>query len=584
MCGVAGIFNIERFNKNDVHNMIDCIKYRGVDEQRVEEVGPCILGHARLAVVDPINGSQPMTNHDSSVWVVFNGEIYNFVEIRNNLKKKGYKFKSRCDTEVLIHLWREEGENMLKHLIGMFVFFIWDVKQNKGILARDRQGIKPCYFMNIDNGFVFSSEIKSIFTLPGIQPEVDDNSLSLMHSFNYCPPPKTCFKNVSHLDPGTYWLLDASGGRTVKKYWDWPFQSKIETPNKDELFHLLDEAIRLQMRFDVKGCSFLSGGVDSSLVTAHLKEQWNENNMMCFGLDCKVDGYGEFQYSIKAAEELGLDVIPVPYDEKIVIDNLENVVYHTDQPHGDFSFLLIQALCKVANEAGIIVAFNGDGPDEIMSGFNHNQEYFKKNNEFKPKDYFYKKICYFSEEKKRNVLNKDFLSLSNDPSEIFLDMLNPFKNLDGKIQINNYETKFLSPGNNMVKTDRMGASLSIEGRSPYLDHRVTEYLAKIPMKYSFKNGIGKYFLKHAAEKYFSKSFLYRKKLMPTLPIGEWIKSPLKDWAYDTILELDKSRYNTKSAIRLLDDHVKNVSNNTRELRTLFTSSIWTNKVLKRLAS
>ena len=340
MCGIAGVFNVDRFTENDVKAMVNKIKYRGVDEQKTQTVGPAILGHARLAVVDPENGSQPMTNSDLSVWVIFNGEIYNFVELRNELIDKGYYFKSKCDTEVLIHLWTEEGENMLDRLIGMFVFFIWDTKQNKGIFARDRQGIKPCYYMNLDNGFIFGSEIKCLFALPGINAEVDYQGLGLMHSFNYCPVPKTCFKMSIIWNQVLTGFLEPNGKKVVKKYWDWPLTKKQNGASLEEFYYLLNEAIKLQMRFDVKGCSFLSGGVDSSVVTAHLKDQWNEQNLTCFGLDCKVNGFGEFQYSKIAASALGLNVIPVEYNESIVTENLEDVIYHCDQPHGDFSFFV----------------------------------------------------------------------------------------------------------------------------------------------------------------------------------------------------------------------------------------------------
>ena len=216
MCGIAGVIHTNSFNKNDVTKMIECISYRGPDEQDVVKVGPCYLGHVRLAVVDPENGGQPMSNTDNTVWVVFNGEIYNFVEIRDSLKRKGYVFKSRCDTEVLVHLWREKGPKMLEDLIGMFAFCLWDTKKNEGIIARDRQGIKPCYIMDVDGGLAFASEIKSLLKLPGVAPEVDNVGLNLLHSFNYCPPPRTCYKGISHVEPGSFLEIKGDGSRSVK--------------------------------------------------------------------------------------------------------------------------------------------------------------------------------------------------------------------------------------------------------------------------------------------------------------------------------------------------------------------------------
>ncbi|WP_457307085.1 asparagine synthetase B family protein, partial [Polaromonas sp. P5_E6] len=174
MCGIAGVVNAAGTTKDDVWKMIDCIKYRGVDEQGVEDLGQAVLGHARLAVVDPENGMQPMSSTDGKVWVVFNGEIFNFIELREQLKAKGYKFKSRCDTEVLVHLWCEKGEKMLDDLVGMFAFFIWDQRTETGMLARDRQGIKPCFYAPYQGGLAFASEIKAILALPKFKRKVNE--------------------------------------------------------------------------------------------------------------------------------------------------------------------------------------------------------------------------------------------------------------------------------------------------------------------------------------------------------------------------------------------------------------------------
>jgi len=193
MCGIAGVINVG-IAPAHVAAMIDKIRYRGVDESGVHVLPRAVIGHARLAVVDPENGKQPMCNTDETVWVTFNGEIYNYVELREELKAKGYKFKSRCDTEVLVHLWREEGEKMLDRLIGMFAFFLWDTKNDRGMLVRDRQGIKPCFVAEYQGGVAFASEMKAIMTLPGMKREVNAAGLKDVFAFNYCPPPQTCLR------------------------------------------------------------------------------------------------------------------------------------------------------------------------------------------------------------------------------------------------------------------------------------------------------------------------------------------------------------------------------------------------------
>ena len=575
MCGIAGVIHTNRFSPPDVAKMIDCIAYRGPDEQDVVEIGPCILGHARLAVVDPENGGQPMSNTDDTVWVVFNGEIYNFIEIREDLKRKGYVFKSRCDTEVLVHLWREKGVKMLDDLVGMFAFCLWDTRENRGVIARDRQGIKPCYLMDVDGGFAFASEIKSILSLPGVNPAIDDIGLNLVHSFNYCPPPRTCYEGITHLKPGTYLEIDGSGKRTEKTYWQWPVNDAKSEATHEEFAALLDDAIKLQMRFDVKGCLFLSGGVDSSIIATHLLPQWKEEKMLAFGLDCRLEGFGEFHLAEKVANQLAIDLHPVQYDTSIVPDNIQEVLHHTDQPHGDFSFFLIKLLCQKAHEAGVIVALNGDGPDEVLSGFAHNTTFFSDETKanFSPAGYF-SEICFMPESIRARVLNEDFRKSLPDPIEVFEEILSPWSHLDPIEQVAAYEMMVLSPGNNLIKSDRMGAGNSIEGRSPFMDHRVSEMFARLPVSQKQSDGHGKYFLKEYGTKHFDSDLMFRKKSMPTMPIGEWIKGPLKSWAETTLMDLDSDRYNIDGAISLLNEHCTGQINHTRPLRTLLMSSAW----------
>lgn len=581
MCGIAGIIGNGQFSKADVGRMVESIAYRGPDEQGVVEVGPALLGHARLAVVDPENGGQPMSNMDDTVWVVFNGEIYNFVEIREDLKAKGYVFKSRCDTEVLVHLWREKGVAMLQDLIGMFAFCLWDTKQNCGLLVRDRQGIKPCYLMDLPGGgFAFASEIKALLSLPGIKADIDDVGVNMMHSFNYCPPPRTCYKGVTHLAPGTCLEIKPDGTRTSHKYWHWPLTTEKQDLSADALSALLDDAIRLQMRFDVDGCLFLSGGVDSSVIAAHLMKQWNRPKLLAFGLDCREEGFGEFHLAQTVAKRFSMiDLHPISYDNSIVPDNIEAILHHADQPHGDFSFFLIRKLCEAAHAAGVIVAFNGDGPDELLSGFSHNQEFFttQTRTNFALGDYF-KRICFMPDASRERLLNDDFRAQLDKPIEAFEELLTDWRHLDPIDQIVAYECTSLAPGNNLIKTDRMGAGLSIEGRSPFLDHRMTEAFSKVPQNQKLQNSTSKYLLKDYGTRFFDREFMFRKKSMPTMPIGEWVKGPLYGWARETLSLLDPSRYSVPAALQMLDEHRLEKANYTRELRTLFMSAVWMQKL------
>jgi len=575
MCGIAGVVSAAGISQRDVKEMIDRVYHRGPDEQGVEAMGPAIVGHARLAVVDPENGMQPMCNEDGSVWVSFNGEIYNYVELRTELKGKGHHFKSRCDTEVLVHLWEEEGEKMLDRLIGMYAFFIWDSNRNQGMLARDRQGIKPCFVANYRQGLAFASEMKSILSLPGMHKQINDEALKEVLCFNYATPDHSCFSAISPLEPGHYLLFEGDGSYRKFRYWDWPFSQMCQRADFSDLETLMDDAVRLQMRFDVSGGMYLSGGVDSSVVGHHLKAHWNATPLQAIGLNFAETAYSEYAYSTEAAAQLDIDLGEAKIGSQMIPDIAEKVAYHAEQPHGDFSFFLNYILARQAHHDGKIVMFTGDGPDEVMCGFTHNEQHFADSaaKAFNPRQYF-ELICYMGGDVRKRVLNADFDQGTRDPATRFEEILAPWAGLRPAEQIQAYECKYLMVGNNLVKGDRMGACWSTEGRAPFLDHRISELLMHLPIEQKIDHGVGKLFLKQYAAQFFPETFIFRNKTMPTMPIGEWIKGPLYEWARSVLAANTNSRFNTKGMLELLDEHRRGVANFTRELRTLIMIQIW----------
>jgi asparagine synthase (glutamine-hydrolysing) len=570
MCGIAGVVNVSSAQPAHVQSMIDRVRYRGNSESCLHAVGNTILGHVRLAVVDPENGKQPMSNTDGSVWVVFNGEIYNYVELRAELKAKGYQFKSRCDTEVLVHLWREEGVAMLDRLIGMFAFFLWDTKNNRGILVRDRQGIKPCFFAQYKGGFAFASEMKSILSLPDMPREINHAGLKDVFTFNYCPPPQTCFKGIDQLDPGTYLLFEGDKEPVQKRYWQWPFDSEKVTPSFEEFEALLDDAVRLQMRFDVEGGMYLSGGVDSSIVGYHLKKQWKFDRLEAFGLNFPDPAYSEFGFSQQAAALMDIDLHEAFINPAAIPDIANQVSYHAEQPHGDFSFFLFYVLARQAHRQGKVVIFNGDGPDETLGG-----QFFRSRPtmDFSRQSYF-EAICYMTASERQRLLNGDFERSTSDPYGRFEEILEPWKSLDFIEQMVAYECTSLLPGNNLVKGDRMGAPWLIEGQAPMLDHRISELFIRLPVEQKFCHGISKYYLKRYAATKLPNDLIFKEKTMPTLPIGEWMKTTLHDWTRDTLARHDGSIINRQAALDLLAEHTAGLHNHTRALRTLLMTQLW----------
>ncbi|MGY8903039.1 MAG: asparagine synthase (glutamine-hydrolyzing) [Burkholderiales bacterium] len=572
MTGVVGASGVSAAH---VEQMIECIKYRGPDEMGVKALGAAILGHARLAVVDRENGMQPMCNADGSVWVVFNGEIYNFIELREQLKAKGYKFKSRCDTEVLVHLWDEKRERMLDDLVGVFAFCIWDTRTQTALLARDRQGIKPFFYAPYQGGLAFASEMKAILALPNFEKKVNEAALGHVFSFNYCPPPETCFEGIKQLPPGSYIRYQNGAFSQPVAYWQWPISGERQDATHAQLEAALDAAITTQMRFDVDGGLFLSGGVDSSVIAARLARQWNRPQIDAIGLRIEEKGFSEYQYAQRVADELNINLSALDITPQDIPAIAQSVVRQAEQPHGDFSFFLFYLLSRRAHEMGKIVMFTGDGPDEVMLGFRHNEQFFSEmpRTNFSMHSYF-DLISYSSDKDRQRMMSPGFLPHTQNALACFLEMVRPFADLEPMEQVAAYELHYLLPGNNAVKGDRMGAFWSIEGRAPFLDHRVSELFARLPITSKYHQGTGKHFLKAAAVNYFDHDFVFRPKTMPTLPIGEWIKGPLYSWARDVLALPDGGRFDSKELHVMLDEHRSGLHNHTRQLRTMLMTKLW----------
>ena len=570
MCGIAGVVNASGVVPQNVQGMIDVIRYRGRDEAGVKKLSEnIIIGHARLTVVDLLQGRQPMASDDGTVWLSFNGEIYNFIELREELKAKGYIFKSNSDAEVLIHLWQEYGEGMLPRLIGMFAFFIWDTKQECGILARDRQGIKPCFISEYKGGIAFCSEMKGLFALPDMRKEINPAGLKDVFSFNYCPPPQTCFKGVTHLEAGGYLLFEGKNAPIKKRYWEYPFTEEKYTPSFEEFEALVDDAVRIQMRFDVNAGMYLSGGVDSSIIAYHLKKQWKLPRLEAFGLNFPNQDYSEFCYSQEAAKLMDIDLYEAKFTPEMIPELAGKISYHAEQPHGDFSFFLFYMLAERANREDRVVMFTGDGPDEAMGG----QGAHHKHENFVLDDYL-KNICYMDAGICKKVLNPDFERNTLSIEERFAELAEPYNNLSLGEQIVAYECTSLFAGNNLIKGERMGARWSTENRAPLMDHRITELFVRLPEEQKFHTGIGKYYLKKYSATKLPHDLIFKKKTMPTVPIGEWIKTSLYDWAYDTLSRLDGQFINRQAALALLEEHKVGTHNHTRPLRTMLMTQVW----------
>ena len=576
MCGIAGLVNVAGAHKAHVRTMVDKIIYRGVDNQATKNLGNAILGHARLNVVDLQSGNQPMSDEAGKIWVVFNGEIYNFLRLKKMLQEKGYKFRTSSDTEILIHLWREKGERMLDDLIGMFAFFIWDEDKNRGILARDRQGVKPCFITNYKGGIAFASEIKALLTLPEMHKKINADALAEVFTYNYVIPPHTCFEGIEHLKPGHYLLFEDDANALEKCYWSWPVDAPKYTPSFEEFSELLDDAIQLQTHFDVDGGIYLSGGVDSSVTLAHLNPAWPYGDLQATGLDFSEKQYSEYEYSKYAASVSDIDLERALIEKEMIPEIAEKVSYHAEQPHGDFSFFIFYVLSRRAHAQGKVVMFSGDAPDEICAGYRHYVNFFGEENAAKnfSAEKYLPLISYMNATEKSEILNADFVQNTSSENR-FAQMLEPYKNLHAVEQVGIYDLHGLLQGNSLVKVERMGAAFSTEVRSPFLDHRVSEMMMRLPVEEKFANGVGKKYLKNYAATKYDPDFIFKKKSMPTAPIGVWLANDLYGWARDVISAHAPEEFiNKNAALKILDEHKAGAQNHTSKLRTIIMTSIW----------
>jgi asparagine synthase (glutamine-hydrolysing) len=566
MCGFIGVFDpASEFKERDMTRALEALRHRGIDDTGALRIGNTWFGHVRRAIIDREGGSQPMSSKDGRIHVVFNGEIYNHREIRNRLSDKGYVFQTRSDTEVLIHLWREKKEKLLNELLGMFSFIVWDSDLKEGIVARDRQGIKPCFVAKLPKGGVaFASEIKALRCFANVGSEVDYESLGLIHAYNYLPPPRTCYKGISHLPPGSYIKIEENFVSDPSVYWKAPVAFDLFKPDFSVFDELLDEAVSSQLEFEVDACLFLSGGVDSSILAEKLSKFRAVDT--AYALKCEVAEYDEFSLAHAVARDKGFKLKPVVYSSNVVKDDWAKCLAYADQPHGDMSFILMKKLFEAASNDGFTVVFNGDGADEALGS--------QQNPQVLNLDEHFATINYFDADVARKVLRSDVLWGWELASSIWSEALSELPSHDPVDKVTNFEVTKLMPGNNLVKSDRMGAAFSMEGRSPFLDHRVTEYLCGLQSSVKQRGGVGKWFLKEYGSRFYSRDHMFRKKSMPTLPIGNWLQGPLYSWASDSFSKLDDRYYNIGGCLDLLREHVDGKRNHTRALRTLLAVSVW----------
>ncbi|MGI9832801.1 asparagine synthase (glutamine-hydrolyzing) [Vibrio vulnificus] len=583
MCGIFGYFDFSNRSITDeiVRAMGEAIVYRGPDGMGYYHQYGRALGNQRLAILDLEHGQQPFYSDDQNIIVVQNGEIFNHVELAQQLIGSPFECKTTCDTEVLLRLYQKYGIDFISMLNGMFAISIYDKRIDTMYLIRDRIGEKPLYYANYNGMLAFSSEIKSILKV-GIPRELNKRALDSYISYNYVVPPMTMFSGVEHVMPGSYLSISNSGIEEV--YW-WDVagikpEEASEATWIEKLSTTLDDAVRLRLRADVPFGAFLSGGVDSSSVVGYMAKHL-EKPVKTFSIGFHDEKYDESPYAEAAAKRFNTEHVC----EKVEA-NLLNLwgksTYHCDQPHGDVSFMPTYKVAELASKE-VKMVLTGDGADELFAGYDKYKSFFGtdtdslNDEEFQIK--FLESISLFQQSAKSKLYSKSMIeALVGIDSHYFAKQA--FKKVKHQDRINQalyIDTKLLLPGNNLVKPDRMGMAVSIENRAPFLDFRMVELAFSIPGELKLRNGETKYIFKKTVSKLIGDDLAYRKKQMFTVPIGEWLKTDLKDMVCELLFsEKAKSRgiFNHDFVQELYEHHCKGISNNTREIRALMAVELW----------
>ena len=587
MCGICGIIRSHRENPVApvaLKKMTNSLIHRGPDDAGFYVNGNVGLAMRRLQVIDLETGQQPVFNEDKSVAVVQNGEIYNYLELRERLIQKGHRFYTKSDTEVIVHLYEEYGEDFLQHLNGMFAIALWDGATQKLILARDRLGEKPLYYFQNDSGIAFASELKALAVLPDFPREINHEAIYHYFSFLVVSAPKTMYRGVKKLRPAHY--LRFQNGRTeIRRYWDVRFDPQHHWSEEmacEQLKELLIRSIRQRIRSDVPFGAFLSGGIDSSIVVALMSEVLDEP-VKTFSIGFEEDRYNELNYARQIADKYHTE-----HHELVVkpsaIDLLDKLVWHFDEPFAGPSAIPTYIVSKMAREH-VTVVLTGDGGDEVFLGYGRYLEMLERQKynripaplrkllggvggllpqraygkgllQSLGQDDFHYYTVGLSQFFKPKLFTRDFLQqLSGvDSFSVVSDAL-----LDDSheylTRLNALDMKHYLPENVLVKVDRMSMANSLETRALFLDHEIVEFAAKIPTHLKIKNGVTKYILKQSVRDLLPPEIVNRGKWGFALPVDEWFRGELREMIREKIDAVQKSEmFNHTYLSAILDEH------------------------------
>jgi asparagine synthase (glutamine-hydrolysing) len=582
MCGIVGIFDTRgsrTIDRGMLARMNETQHHRGPDEADLYIEPGVGFGHRRLSVIDVAAGLQPLGNEDGSVMVCYNGEIYNYRELTEELKALGHTFRTRCDTEVIVHAWEEWGEECVHRFRGMFAFGLWDRKQQVMFLGRDRMGVKPMYYTMLPDGFfAFSSELKALRTLPGLNRDIDPQAVEDYFAYGYVPEPKTIFKGAFKLSPG-FTLLQKVGAPLAqpKQYWDVPFKlhgAMSEQDAQEELVTRLREAVKIRLVAEVPLGAFLSGGVDSSAVVA-MMAGLNEGPVHTCSIAFNDKAYDESEYASQVAAQYKTDHFTetVDTDDYGLLDTLAGLY---DEPFADSSAIPTYRVCQLARKR-VTVALSGDGGDENLAGYRRYRYAMAEQNvrgripsslrkpvfgtlgrlypkaDWAPRVFrakttfealardtvegYFHGVTVMSDAMRARLFSPAFRAGLQGYSAIDVMRGHAAKApTDDPLSLIQYiDMKTYLPGDILTKVDRASMAHALEVRVPLLDHKLVEWISGLPPEMKLRGGEGKYIFKKSLESYLPHDILYRKKMGFAVPLAGWFRGPLAQRVRDSLL-------------------------------------------------
>ncbi|MCH7615526.1 MAG: asparagine synthase (glutamine-hydrolyzing), partial [Nitrospinae bacterium] len=621
MCGICGkvYFDPDRWvTEGELLPMADTLIHRGPDGGGVWIKGNVGLAHRRLAIIDlREEANQPMSNEDRTVWVTFNGEIYNFLELRHELEGKGHVFRTNSDTEVIVHAYEEYGRACVSHLRGMFAFAIWDVRTQTLFLARDRVGKKPLYYFVGPDRFVFGSEIKAILADGSVPVEPDPFAIDHFLALQYIPAPMTAFKGVRKL-PAAHWLELRNGHFEIGRYWKLHYEPKRQISVPDAMAELkwhMAEAVRIRMVSDVPLGAFLSGGVDSSAVVAFMaRENPQPVKTFCVGFDDAE--FDERIFSRMVADQYRTHHQELVVNPKVV-DILPRLVWHFDEPFGDSSAVPSYLISELTRQH-VTVVLNGDGGDENFAGYDrYITDRLVRNVDYIPVgirrwvNAFIQKFptqwrrqgamrkvsrvaevlaqepgrryaqwgAHFSPTERQSIYSESFQDAisDSDPEDLFVKIFAASDANDSTDTALDADVNLYLADDLLVKMDRVTMAHSLEARSPFLDHVLMEFVATLPPQFKLAGREKKYLLKESLRGVVPDCVLDRPKMGFCVPLARWFREDLREMAYDLLLStqtLQRGYFRPAKVEELLQEHSQGQRDHAAQLWDLLVLELW----------